>query len=396
VIFGLNVVDFIVIALAIVVGYTGWIHGFVVGLLSFAGFVGGAAAGLFLVPILLGGFEPGLGVSILAVLLVLAIASIGQGVLAWAGGWVRSKVSSRPARHVDAVGGTLLAVTGLLLAAWACGLAISTAAIPYASKSVRESAILRAVDDAVPVSPDNLRQAFQDVVIAGGFPEVVVPWVPEPIEGVDPPSGTVHREPEIQAASRSVVKVTGRDECARVLEGSAFVIAPERIMTNAHVVAGVSDPVVTFPEGEPMAAQVVLFDPDTDVAVLAVPELPLSPLELDDDGPGQGDDAVAIGFPGRSPLTASAVRVRGTHELLGHDIYGEGQVSREVVALRGRVRPGNSGGPVISTDGTVYGVIFAASLTDPDTGYALALSEVEDMVAEAPGATEAVSTGRCR
>nr|WP_246211288.1 MarP family serine protease [Phytoactinopolyspora alkaliphila] len=392
----MNVVDFIVIALAIVVGYTGWVHGFVVGLLSFAGFVGGAAAGLFLVPVLLGGFEPGLGVSILAVLLVLAIASIGQGVLAWAGGWVRSKVSSRPARHVDAVGGTLLAVAGLLLAAWACGLAISTAAIPYASKSVRESAILRAVDDVVPVSPDNLRQAFQEVVVAGGFPEVVVPWVPEPIQGVDPPSGTLPRDPEVRAATQSVVKVTGRaSECARVLEGTAFVIAPERVMTNAHVVAGVSEPVITFPDGDPLAAQVVLFDPDTDVAVLAVPDLPLSALELAEDDPGQGDDAVAVGFPGGNPLTATAVRVRGQYELLGHDIYGQGQVNREVVGLRGRVRPGNSGGPVVSPDGTVYGVIFAASLTDPDTGYALALSEVEDLITQAPEATEAVDTGRC-
>jgi hypothetical protein len=99
VILGLNAVDFIIIALAVVVGYTGWIHGFVVGLLSFAGFVGGAVAGLLLVPLVLGGFEPGLGVSVLAVLLVLGIASIGQGLLSWAGGWVRSKVSARPARR---------------------------------------------------------------------------------------------------------------------------------------------------------------------------------------------------------------------------------------------------------------------------------------------------------
>lgn len=394
--FGLNVVDFIVIALAIVVGYTGWVHGFVVGLLSFAGFVGGAAAGLFLVPLLLGGFDPGLGVSILAALLVLGVASIGQGILAWAGGWVRSKVSSQPARHVDAAGGTVLAVAGLLVAAWACGLAISTAAIPYASKEVRESAILGTVDDAVPISPDRLRQAFQDVAVAGGFPEVVVPWTPEPMEEVDAPSRTLHREPDVRAAAESVVKISGRaEQCSRVLEGTGFVVAPERIMTNAHVVAGVDEPVITFPEGDPLAAQVVLFDPDTDVAVLAVPDLPLAPLDFAEESPSRGDDGVVIGYPGSNPLTVASARVRGEYELLGHDIYGDGQVERAVVSLRGSVRPGNSGGPVVSTDGTVQGVIFAASMTDTNTGYALAFSEVEEMLTQAPEATDAVSTGRC-
>ena len=131
-ILGLNLVDWLVIALAVVVAYSGWSHGFVVGLLSFVGFVCGAIGGLLLAPAVLGGFDPGLGVSVLAVLIVLAIASAGQGLLAWAGGWVRGKVSSEPARRFDAGGGALLAVVGLLLAAWAVGLAISSAAIPSA------------------------------------------------------------------------------------------------------------------------------------------------------------------------------------------------------------------------------------------------------------------------
>ncbi|NED99210.1 MarP family serine protease [Phytoactinopolyspora halotolerans] len=395
-IFGLNVVDFIIIALAIVVGFTGWTHGFVVGLLSFAGFVGGAAAGLLLVPLVLGGLEPGLGVSILAALLILGVASIGQGLLAWAGGWVRSKVSSQPVRRVDAAGGALLAVAGLLLAAWACGFAISSAAIPYASKSIRESAILGAVDEAVPVSPERVRNAFEDVVVAGGFPDVVVPWQPEPIDEVDPPSGNLHRDEDVRRATASVIKITGRaQECSRVLEGTGFVIAPERVMTNAHVVAGVAEPVVSFADGDPLAAQVVQFDPDTDVAVLAVPDLPHDPLNFAENEPVAGDDGVVIGYPEGNPLTTSSVRVRGQYELRGHDIYGTDQVERSVVALRGSVRPGNSGGPVVNLWGNVTGVIFAASLTDPNTGYALHLDEVREMAEAAPDATEPVSTGSC-
>ena len=393
-ILGLNLVDWLVIVLAFVVAYTGWVHGFVVGLLSFVGFVGGATAGLLLVPVVLGGLEPSLGVSVLAVLMVLAIASIGQGLLAWAGGWVRSKVSSEPARHVDGLAGALLAVVGLLIGAWAVGLAISSSAIPYASAAVRESKILKTVDGAVPVSPDALRDAFESVVSAGRFPEVVAPWVPEPIRDVGAPEATLSRDPEIRAATASVVKVIGRaDSCSRVIEGSGFVVAPERVMTNAHVVAGVAAPIVAGPDAEPLESRVVHFDPRTDVAVLAVPGLDRATLDFRDDT-AAGEDAAVVGYPGNEQLRTEPVRVRGEHALLGSDIYDDETVSRDVLAIRGEVRPGNSGGPLVAGDGLVLGVVFAASLTDPDTGYALAPSEVGQAL-ESAAAAEPVPTGVC-
>ena len=391
----MNLVDWLIILLLIVVAYTGWSRGFLVGLLSFIGFVGGAVGGLLLAPVVLGGLSPGLGVAVLAVLLVLAVASIGQGLLAWLGSWMRSQVTSDPARNVDALGGALLGVVGLLLATWAVGLAISTSAIPHASAAVRESRILRAVDDLVPVSPDRLRQAFQSVVASGRFPEVVAPWVPEPILQVDPPSGALGRDPEIREAAQSVVKVVGRaPDCNRVIEGTAFVIGTERVMTNAHVVAGVTSPRVGIPDGDPLTAEVVLFDPDTDVAVLAVPGLDRAVLGLDD-SVRSGDDAAVVGYPNNGPLSVEPVRVRGEHALMGRDIYGERPVTRDVVSLRGRVQPGNSGGPLISDEGAVYGMIFAASLTDPDTGYALSLAEISDAIEQAESADSPVDTGRC-
>jgi S1-C subfamily serine protease len=396
VILGLNVVDWIIIALAVVIGYTGWTNGFVVGMLSFIGFVGGAVIGLWLVPLLLGGFEPGLGVSVLSVLLILGVAAIGQGLLAWAGAWVRGQVSSRPVRRFDAAGGAVLGIAGLLIASWAIGLAISSAAIPHASAAVRESRILRVVDDAVPVSPDSLRQAFQRAIAAGGFPEVVAPWVPEPILDVDEPALGTRRDPEIREAAESVIKIIGRaPACDRVIEGSGFVIGPERVMTNAHVVAGVSDPVVTIPDSDPFEAEVVLFDPDTDLAVLAVPGLAAPALAVASEPMSPAEDAAVVGYPDNGPLTIEPVRIRGSHQLLGNDIYGEDQVVRDVVSLRGEIRPGNSGGPLVSADGTVYGVVFAASLTDPDTGYALALSEIDDLLSRSADAQTSVSTGRC-
>jgi S1-C subfamily serine protease len=394
VIFGLNLVDWLIIALALVVAYTGWVHGFVVGLLSFVGFVGGAIAGLLLVPVLLGGLEPSLGVSVLAALIVLAIASLGQGLLAWTGGWVRSRVSSEPAHRVDALAGAMLAVVGLLIGAWAVGLAISSSAIPYASATVRESKILKVVDGAVPISPDGLRDAFESVVAAGRFPEVVAPWVPEPIRDVEAPTATMSRDPEIRVAAASVVKVIGRAEsCDRIIEGTGFVVAAERVMTNAHVVAGVSAPIVTAPDAEPLESRVVHFDPQSDVAVLAVPGLDRTVLGFRDDAVA-GADAAVVGYPGNGPLRTEPVRIRGEHLLRGRDIYDDETVNRDVLSMRGEIRPGNSGGPLVADDGLVYGVVFAASLTDPETGYALAPSEVNRAL-EAAAATEPVPTGVC-
>jgi len=393
VILGLNLVDWLLIALALVVAYTGWVHGFLVGLLSFIGFVGGAIAGLLLVPVLLGGLEPSLGVSVLAALVVLAIASLGQGLLAWTGGWVRSRVSSEPAHRADALAGALLAVVGLLIGAWAVGLAISSSAIPYASAAVRESKILKVVDGAVPISPDGLRDAFESVVAAGRFPEVVAPWVPEPIRDVEAPTPTLGRDPDVRAAARSVVKVIGRAECDRVIEGTGFIVAAERVMTNAHVVAGVAAPIVTVPDAEPLESRVVHFDPQSDVAILAVPGLEGDALEFRDDAVS-GANAAVVGYPNNGPLRSEPVRVRGEHALLGRDIYDKSAVNRDVLSIRGEVRPGNSGGPLVADDGLVYGLVFAASLTDPDTGYALTPSEVGPAL-DAAAATEPVPTGVC-
>lgn len=390
----MNVVDWLIIVLAIVVAYTGWSRGFLVGLLSFVGFVGGALAGLWLVPRVLGGLETGLGSALLGILLVLGMASIGQGLLAWAGSWIRAQLTSEPARHFDAVSGALLSVGGLLIAAWAIGFALSTSAIPYASAAVRESTILHHIDDVVPVSGDRLQSTFQEVVASGAFPEVVAPWVPEPIVEADPPNRAIDNDPEIEAASSSVLKVVGRaPECNRLIEGTSFVVASERVMTNAHVVAGVVEPKV-FVGDSPLDARVVVFNPFTDVAVLAVPGLERPALDFTRNAE-PGADAAVVGYPNNGPLSLEPARVRGEHALVGRDIYGENETTRDVLSVRGSVRQGNSGGPLIADDGTVYGVIFAASMTDPDTGYALTYTEIARALETGAAAEDAVSTGRC-
>jgi hypothetical protein len=390
-----NGLDWFLLVLVVVFGITGWTQGFVVGLLSFVGFAGGTIAGLLLVPRLLGGLEPGVGTAILAVGLVLVTATLAQAVLSWLGNKLRERVGSAPARTVDAAGGAALAVAGLLVAAWAVGVVGASSGIPGFARLARESTVLATVDQYLPIGPERVRDTFRDVVEAGGFPEVVAPFVPEPLVPTDPPTGTVGRTEEIQQAARSVVKVLGDARaCSANLEGSGFAVADDRVVTNAHVVAG-TNRVVVIPTGseDALEAEVVFFDPRVDVAVLAVPGLDLAALELV--APAEpGADAAVVGYPNNGPLRAAPARVRGTLVLLGQDIYGEDRVRREVVSIRGSVRPGNSGGPLVAVDGRVYGQVFASSLTDAETGYALAPSELERALRSLDSQDE-VPTGAC-
>ncbi len=172
--------------------------------------------------------------------------------------------------------------------------------------------------------------------------------------------------------------------------------APERVMTNAHVVAGVRSPEVHVGNGT-LSATVVLYDSDRDIAVLAVPGLRVAPLSFFDPTKhaSSGDSAIVVGYPLDGPFRADAARVRGTQDAKGPDIYQSKTVVREIYALRARVRPGNSGGPLVSPGGKVYGVVFAAAADDPQTGYALTAKEVESDAIRGRSATAPVSTRGC-
>src|SRR5690606_4156525 len=192
----------------------------------------------------------------------------------------------------------------------------------------------------------------------------------------------------------SVVKVEGSaPQCSRRIDGSGFVYSPRHVMTNAHVVAGVKEPKVLV-GGRSHAARVVLFDPQRDVAVLYVPSLRRPSLSFDDDG-RSGASAVVAGHPEGGPLTVGSARIRSKENARGPDIYHRTETVREVYSIRATVRPGNSGGPLLTPRGDVYGVVFAAAVDDPQTGYVLTADEVGSAARKARGATGAVSTETC-
>ena len=255
------------------------------------------------------------------------------------------------------------------------------------------SAVVRTLDAALPQPPSLLAQVRR-LFNRFGFPDVFSGIPPLPAEPVRPPSQEEARA-AAEAAASSTVQVIG-PACDVIQEGSGFVAADGYVVTNAHVVAGMDDPEVRSAVGGSADATTVLFDPDLDLAVLSVPNASGPPLPLATEPLDRGAPGAILGYPQGGPLDVRRAAVRRTFaNAVGRDIYGHGEVDREVLELQTLVRPGNSGGPFVLPDGRVGGVVFAASSTDEGVGYAIASGEVDDILQSAIGRTSEVDTGPC-
>lgn len=389
----MNFLDWVLVLIALAYAVSGYWQGFIAGAFATSGLLLGGLFGIWLAPLLFDDAEPSLWVSLGALAVVLIGASLGQAILQFTGARLRDRITWQPARALDAVGGAALSTAAVLVVAWALGVAVSGARLPAVSKQVRSSAVLSAVDSVMPGEADQVLKAFNEVVGSSFFPRYLEPFTPERIINVGPPSGTIGRDPDVRAAAGSVLKVRGENDCGRGVEGTGFLYNPNRVMTNAHVVAGVDNPTVLVGDEE-VPAVVVYYNPDLDIAVLAVDGVDRPFLEFDMGGQPR-DSAAVLGYPNDGPYNVQAARVRGEQRLRSPDIYGNGTVVREVFSIRSLVRPGNSGGPLVSEDGDVLGVIFAASVTDRDTGYAITADQVRQGAAQGIASHERVGTGDC-
>lgn len=389
----MNVLDWLLVVLVLAYAVSGYWQGFVTGAFSTLGLILGGLGGIWLAPVLLGDASPSLWVSLGALVVVLVSASIGQALFQFVGARLRDTITWQPVRAVDALGGAVLSVVAVLIVAWMLGVAISGSRIPGIGPQVRESEVLGRVDAVMPPQAQAVLRSFDDVVGSSFFPRYLEPFAREQITQVAPAQRRVLRDPEVVAAAQSVYKVRSSNRCGSGVEGSAFLYAPGKLMTNAHVVAGVDDPQVVV-DGSPTGATLVYYDPDVDVAVLDVDGLDGPTLRFDLSGE-RGQQGAVLGFPQDGPFDARAVRIRDEQRLRSPDIYGLGTVTREVFSLRGLVRPGNSGGPLVSTQGRVLGVVFAASVSDTDTGYALTARQVGEAAATGLESDTEVSSGEC-
>ncbi|WP_037850582.1 MarP family serine protease [Streptomyces sp. NRRL S-340] len=397
----MNVLDILLLVAAVWFAVVGYRQGFVVGILSVIGFLGGGVVAVYTLPVIWDALTDNSPIStttaVVAVIVVIVCASVGQALTTHLGNKVRVHITWSPARALDATGGALVNVLAMLLVAWLIGSALGGTTIPTLGKEVRNSRVLLGVSQVMPQQADTWFTDFTSVLAQNGFPQVFSPFADEPITDVRPPDPALRHSAVAHSAKRSVVKVVGTaTSCGKILEGSGFVFAERRVMTNAHVVGGVDEPTVQIGgEGRKYDAKVVLYDWHRDIAVLDVPDLKAPVLHFSDTVAHNQDGAIVAGFPENGSYDVRAARVRGRITANGPDIYHRGTVRRDVYSLYATVRQGNSGGPLLTTDGRVYGVVFAKSLDDADTGYALTAHEIQQDIAKGRTANQQVDSDRC-
>jgi S1-C subfamily serine protease len=380
--------DWLIIAFALAMAFWGYQQGLIVGVLSLGGFAIGAFLGSRLGPALLpeGSHSPYSPATALAgALLVGGLVAVSMEGLAFA---ARRRLLGSAGRHrgvavVEAGGGALLLVALALGLAWLFGaVALNAPGAKSLRQAVQQSAILRALNGAFPPSSaliNALNRIDPRLSIQGPSPDVAAP------------DSKIARDPEVRAASGSVVRVLGT-ACGLGVEGSGWVAAPGLVVTNAHVVAGETDTTVTTADSDTaLDATPVHYDPTNDLSLLRVNGLNEQALSFAPDV-NSGTPGAVIGYPENGPLTITPARAGATGPVITQDSYGRGPVTRQLTALRGDVRSGDSGGPLVNGNGRVMGTVFAATTQGKPGGYAVPNGIVASALTDSMGA---VSTGPC-
>jgi S1-C subfamily serine protease len=393
-----DLLDLALLVIAAAFAVSGYRQGFIVGALSFAGFLGGAVAGALFAPRISRAIVGGQNQQdLVAVIILVLLAIIGQFAASAIGTALRSHINWRPAAFLDSVGGAAVSVLSVLLIAWVIGSVLVASPFSGVVSQVNNSAVLRTVDRLMPSTARTMFSDFRRLLASGPFPEVFSGIGAAHSLSVAPASSAVLNSPGYEAATSRVFKVRGTaTSCSRVIEGSGFVYAKDHILTNAHVVAGVTQGQlhVYSKDGTAYTATVVFYDPQVDIAVLDVPGLNMAPLSFA--GQAQvGADAVVAGYPLDHGFTQVPARIGDIQDATGPDIYQTSQVTRQIYEIKANVEPGNSGGPLLSPDGTVYGVTFAAAVGVADTGFVLTADEVEADAHAGSTSTVPVSTEGC-
>lgn len=394
----MDLLDGVIILLSLAALASGWRRGLTWVSLSLLGLAAGVVIGALVAPPLarsLAKSRPetqaliGIGIFLTAVALI-------QGVGTALGYQVRIAALRTRLASVDSYLGAGLAVLGTLAGAWYLGISFKDSPSQALNRQINDSAILRALDSAAPQPPAFLA-SIQKLFSGSSFPNPFANLAPEFLSPVPVPVPSDLQTTGILQATRVVSKVVSKSDCATEA-GSAWPVARDYLVTNAHVVAGGRTVTVQTPAasgGQDIAATVVLFDPEVDVAILHVPGSALPPLQLSPEDPLRGAAGAVIGYPGGGAEKTVPAAVRGTENAQGHDIYGQGLVTRRIEVLQATVIPGNSGGPVVDRDGLVIGLVFAASTLDSGEGYALTPSQINADITAGVGRIRAVSTQDC-
>ena len=387
------VVDVVLIGILLVALLVGVQRGLLASLGALIGLVLGGFAAFWLVPIV-NDVWPWQNSRVIVVIALAVALMLGGAAAGGAIGAVlrRGVDRSTPLRVVDRVLGGALAVLAGALSLSLISSSVAATGTPVISTALASSQVLRAIDAVTPRPVAQTLARVRSAVLDDGLPQLGV-LLDLDVQPTAPPVAL--DDPELAIAAASVARVSGvAYACGTSATGSGFVLASDRVVTNAHVVAGVTAPIVELPGQPAREGRIVYFDPIDDVALIAVDDLgadaipiiaPITP----------GTAAVVQGYPYGGPFTTVNAEVISSGSVLVPDIYGTSNALRDIYALAATVQPGNSGGPLLTADGAVAGLVFARAETDLDRGYAMTTAELEPVLAGAPGWTEAVSTGSC-
>jgi S1-C subfamily serine protease len=387
-------IDIAIVALAFVFAVSGWRSGALGSFMSLVGVALGGGAGLLLAPHVIENFEGQRTKLFVALFLILALVVVGEIAGVVLGRAMRGVIRATGLRLLDSLVGAVVQVLLVVIAAWMLGSPLSTSGQPNLAAAVQGSKVISEVDAMAPEWLRAVPKRLSEMWDTSQLHEALGPLGPAAITAVDPPDAGLATSPIVETVRPSVVKIRGTAQgCQKVLEGTGFVVADRRVMSNAHVVAG-SDSVTVESDGTEYDAIVVSYDPDADISILEVPDLPAAPLPFVTDAAASGTDVLVLGYPGGGDFVATPARIREIIELNGPDIYHSKTVTREVYTIRGTVRQGNSGGPLINRAGQVLGVIFGAAVDDNDTGFVLTGKEVSEQFPKIAN-TGPVPTGTC-
>jgi S1-C subfamily serine protease len=388
-----NLIDLAALLLVVVAILAGLRTGALPQLGGIAGAVAGLLLTLAVAPWLVDvtrGLEPLPRALVVVGVLIVAVV-LGEGVGSGIGRSIAARLGRGVLSGAERVIGGFLGAAQALLIIWLAGGLLAAGPFPTLGRAASNSIAVRTLDGILPPTTEVVG-GIASALDSSGLPDVFVGLEPLPLKPVALPSDA-QAAAIGRAAAGSTAKITTR-ACTSIVTGTGALIAPGYLVTNAHVVAGGSIIRATI-GGATLDAIPVLFDPELDVAVLHVPRLDGRTLRFASSDPGRGLRGAALGYAGGGPLVVLPAAVTGDYPATGRDIYGSGRITRDILELRAGVEPGDSGGPFILEDGTIGGLVFAESRTDPGVGYALTPTSVAVRVAPAIGRTGAVGVGDC-
>jgi S1-C subfamily serine protease len=392
----LNWVDVLVLALVVLAAISGARQGVVIALPALIGVFAGLLLGALIAPIIVQNFTNFATRAAFFIAIVVFLVALGETFGVWVGRTLRRKMRNPNLTPVESVLGALVQGVVVFVVAWIIALPLTTVTgLPGLAQAIRGSVVLGGVNDIMPEGAKQLPAGVKKLLDDSGFPNVMGPFAQTPLADATPPDPALQSSPVVQRVRPSVLKIHARAQsCSRALEGTGFVISPQRVMTNAHVVAGTDQVSVETDSGQ-LAARVVRYDPAIDVAILMVPDLNIRALPFASREGANGDDGIVLGYPLDGPYTASPARIRERINLRGPDIYDANTVTRDVFTVRAKVQSGNSGGPLVDPSGNVLGVVFGAAVDNDETGFVLTAKQVANDVQAAPSLTRRVDTGNC-